>query len=134
MAAELADPQADGDTVSFELRRSYRFEAAHWLPEVTADHPCRKMHGHSYEVEVAVRGELGPGGWVIDFAVIDTVLEPLIAALDHTCLNEVAGLKNPTSELLAHWLWQRIEPELAGLAAVCVAETASSRVTYDGSD
>ena len=118
--------------MSFELRRSYHFEAAHWLPEVAADHPCRKMHGHSYEVEVAVRGELGPGGWVIDFAAIDFVLEPLIVALDHSCLNETAGLENPTSELLARWLWQRIESEITGLAAVCVAETASSRVIYDG--
>ena len=60
------------------------------------------------------------------------LLEPLIVALDHSCLNEIAGLKNPTSELLARWLWQRIESEITGLAAVCVAETASSQVIYDG--
>jgi 6-pyruvoyltetrahydropterin/6-carboxytetrahydropterin synthase len=119
--------------VSFELTRSYRFEAAHWLPQVSSEHRCAAMHGHSYEIEVRVGGELERQlGWVIDFAEIDGVLEPLIETLDHCCLNEIEGLENPTSELLALWLWDRARPRLSGLREVSVAETRDSRATYDG--
>jgi 6-pyruvoyltetrahydropterin/6-carboxytetrahydropterin synthase len=119
--------------VSFALKRTYRFEAAHWLPAVPVDHRCRNLHGHSYEIVVEVADELDlEHGWVVDFAVIDAAAGPLIAALDHTCLNEIAGLENPTSELLARWLWQRLDTELAGLSAISVAETADSSVTYCG--
>lgn len=119
--------------MSFELERSYRFEAAHWLPAVPADHRCRNLHGHSYEVVVTVAGELDHArGWVIDFAAIDAEVAPLISSLDHSCLNDAPGLENPTSELLARWLWEHLEPALAGLSAVSVAETPDSRVTYRG--
>jgi 6-pyruvoyltetrahydropterin/6-carboxytetrahydropterin synthase len=119
--------------MSFALKRTYRFEAAHWLPAVPDDHRCRKLHGHSYRIVVEVSDQLDPEcGWVVDFAVIDAASEPLIATLDHTCLNEIAGLENPTSELLALWLWQRLDAELAGLSAISVAETPDSCVTYRG--
>lgn len=117
--------------MSFELGRSYRFEAAHWLPGAPIGHRCRELHGHSYEVEVALRGALdAERGWVVDFAAIDAVLDPLIACLDHSCLNEVEGLENPTSEILAAWLFERAARGLEGLCAVTVRETPGSRATY----
>jgi 6-pyruvoyltetrahydropterin/6-carboxytetrahydropterin synthase len=117
--------------VSFEISRAYRFEAAHWLPHVGVDHPCRQLHGHSYEVEIVLAGDLDPQlGWVLDFAAIDAALEPVIATLDHACLNELEGLENPTSELLARWIWERSEPSLPVLKEVTVRETTSSRASY----
>jgi 6-pyruvoyltetrahydropterin/6-carboxytetrahydropterin synthase len=119
--------------MSFELARKYRFEAAHWLPQVGEDHRCRRLHGHSYEIEVAIDGELDPDlGWVLDYAEIDAVLDPLIDSLDHRCLNEVPGLENPTSELLAQWIWGQIGERLTGLSAVSVCETANSIAIYRG--
>ncbi len=119
--------------MSHELVRTYRFEAAHWLPKVPEGHRCRALHGHSYEVDVHVSGPLDPGlGWVIDYATIDEVLDPLIETLDHRCLNDVDGLANPTSELLAEWLWSRVEPQLAGVAAVVVRETRDSAAIFRG--
>jgi 6-pyruvoyltetrahydropterin/6-carboxytetrahydropterin synthase len=118
--------------VSFELERSYRFEAAHRLPEVPPQHRCWQLHGHSYEIAVGVTGNLDAQGWVCDFAAIDAAVEPLVTILDHCYLNEIAGLENPTSELLAQWLWERLKPELPGLCAVAVGETVGSRVTYRG--
>jgi 6-pyruvoyltetrahydropterin/6-carboxytetrahydropterin synthase len=119
--------------MSFELLRSYRFEAAHRLPEVPDQHPCHALHGHSYKLDVQVNGELDPQlGWVLDYAAIDSVVDPLVSQLDHGCLNEIDGLENPTSELLAQWLWVRLAPELPGLAAIVVREADDSAATYRG--
>jgi 6-pyruvoyltetrahydropterin/6-carboxytetrahydropterin synthase len=116
---------------AFELQRSYRFEAAHHLPNAAEAHPCRRLHGHSYRIEVTVTGHAdAQRGWVIDFADIDAVVEPVCAQLDHQLLNDIAGLENPTSEVLARWLWERLAPSLPGLSSVRVAETLDSACTY----
>ena len=115
------------------LERDYRFEAAHSLPRVPPEHKCSRLHGHSYRVVVAVEGQVDPNlGWLIDFADIDAVVGPVIAALDHRTLNELEGLENPTSERLAAFLWSRIAPALPNLAEVVVSETPTSRCVYRG--
>lgn len=115
------------------LERSYRFEAAHYLPKVPPGHKCARMHGHSYQIEVVIEGEIDPErGWVMDFADIDERAMPLVRELDHHVLNELDGLANPTSELLAVWWWQRLSPVLPGLQEVVVSETPTSRCVYRG--
>ena len=116
------------------LERLYRFEAAHFLPKVPPGHKCARMHGHSYEVRIAIEGEVDEErGWVMDFAAIDEHVMPTIRQLDHQILNEIDGLANPTSELLAVWLWTRLKATLAGLVEVAVSETPTSRCVYRGS-
>ncbi len=115
------------------LERTYRFEAAHFLPRVPAGHKCARMHGHSYAIDVAIEGEVdGERGWVVDFAAIDEAATPLARALDHQVLNEIDGLANPTSEHLAAWWWQRLAAALPGLVEVAVSETPTSRCVYRG--
>jgi 6-pyruvoyltetrahydropterin/6-carboxytetrahydropterin synthase len=118
----------------FELVKSYAFESAHFLPKVPETHPCHRLHGHSYRIEVVVRGELDPElGWVIDFGTISEVVKPIIdKELDHRLLNEIPGLENPTSEILAQWLWQRVINRLPQLYRITVQETASSTCNYYG--
>ncbi len=117
----------------FELLRRYRFEAAHRLTMVPSGHRCSRFHGHTYAVEITVRGPLDPkAGWVTDYATIDAVAQPLIDQLDHRDLNEIDGLGNPTSEHLARWLWDRLAPELPGLHAVTIAENPDAACTYRG--
>ena len=86
----------DSDTpMNVELRKEYRFEAAHFLPRVPPGHKCARMHGHSYRIELQVTGPVNPDtGWLIDFAVIDDAWEGLFTKLDHHTLNEVPGLEN----------------------------------------
>ena len=117
-----------------ELNREYGFEAAHRLPKVAPDHPCARMHGHSFRFEVVVSGEIDPDmGWLIDFDHISSVVEPLVRGeLDHRSLNDVPGLENPTSEMLCAWLWKRLSPLLPGLSAITVHETCTARCTYRG--
>ena len=117
-----------------ELTKEFTFEAAHRLPMVPADHKCYRMHGHGFRIGVTVEGEVDPRlGWVLDYADITAKVEPIVMReLDHRTLNDVAGLENPTSELLAAWLWQRLHRELPGLAAITVHETCMARCTYRG--
>lgn len=110
------------------LVRDFRFEAAHSLPNVPTGHRCGRMHGHSYHVQIVVEGAVDPRlGWIVDFADIDKLVDPVIDELDHHTLNEVPGLENPTSELLAAWLWRRLSPLMPALVELSVAETPNSR-------
>ena len=92
----------------FELQRTFRFESAHLLPRVPEGHKCRRLHGHSFECEVYVRGPLQAElDWVLDFGDLKALVQPTIDLLDHRFLNEIEGLENPTSEVLARWIWRR---------------------------
>jgi 6-pyruvoyltetrahydropterin/6-carboxytetrahydropterin synthase len=103
------------------------------LPNVPADHKCSRLHGHSFRVEIHVKGNVEPeSGWIIDFAEIDNAFRPLFAQLDHQYLNEVEGLSNPTSENLAQWIWSRISMSLKGLYMVIIRETCTSGCAYEG--
>ena len=110
-----------------EIFNRFTLEAARRLPKLPPEHPCSRLHGHSFQIEIHVTGPLDPElGWVVDFADIQRAWQPVHAALDHRCLNDVPGLENPTSEHLARWLWQRLKPELPGLSQVQVMETRDS--------
>jgi len=115
-----------------EIFKEFTFEAAHRLPNVDKDHKCAQLHGHSYRIEVYVRGAVDPvKGWVMDFADITAAFAPIRKELDHHLLNDIDGLSNPTSEHLALWIWQQLTPALP-LAAIVVKETASSGSIYRG--
>lgn len=115
------------------LCKSFGFEAAHALPTFPEGHKCRRLHGHSFRVDVVVEGEVDPAtGYLVDYGVIAAACEPLRAQLDHRYLNEIPGLSNPTSEVLARWIWERLKPALPLLGAVIVRETCTSRCEYTG--
>jgi 6-pyruvoyltetrahydropterin/6-carboxytetrahydropterin synthase len=116
-----------------EIVRVYRIEASHRLPRLPQGHPCAKVHGHSWRIEVRARGPVDPAaGWVQDFADLDAAFAPLARALDHAHLNEVPGLENPTSERVALWVWGRLAPALPLLAQVAVWETEAAGCVYRG--
>lgn len=123
-----------------EITKTFRFEAAHYLPNVPKGHQCGKMHGHSYVVDVALGGSPDPiYGWVIDYSELSKVFEPYRRLMDHMVLNEIEGLENPTSELLAIWLFKRLSEESIGsegrklkdyLRSVTIHETCTSKATF----
>jgi 6-pyruvoyltetrahydropterin/6-carboxytetrahydropterin synthase len=118
---------------SMDIYKEFTFEAAHRLPNVPDGHKCKRLHGHSFRVEVHVSGPLDATlGWVMDFADLKRVVKPVIARLDHYYLNDIPGLENPTSEVIACWLWQEIKPLLPELSCIVVKETCTSGCAYRG--
>ena len=111
---------------SFQLWKDFRFEAAHQLTKVGEEHPCGRLHGHSYKVRIHCRGKLDPEKeWVVDYADIAAATLPLIEKLDHTLLNDHLDFET-TAENLAWWLGETIKPALPSLHAVEVFETPST--------
>ncbi len=116
-----------------DIFKVFSIEAAHRLPNVPPEHKCGRLHGHSFSVEVHVRGDIEPKtGWVLDFADVKTAFQPLFDQLDHHYLNEVEGLSNPTSENLARWIWERLHSRLPQLHTVIIKETCTSGCVYRG--
>ncbi len=107
--------------------RRYVFQSAHRLPNVPEGHKCGRMHGHGFEVIVQARADEG-----VDYDRLDAVWAPLQHALHYACLNELAGLENPTSEMMSSWIWQRLQAQLPSLSLVTVYETASCGARFDG--
>jgi len=134
MAPQFTDAQVCRDSLrDMEIFKEFTFEAAHRLPNLPEGHKCRRLHGHSFRVEIHVRGAvIQPEGWILDFADVKNAFKPFYDQLDHYYLNEVEGLENPTSENLAHWIWQRVRPALPGLCKVVVRETCNSGCVYTG--
>ena len=116
-----------------DIFKEFTVEAAHRLPNVPPGHKCARLHGHSFRIEVHVRGPIGPEtGWVIDFADVKSAFQPLFDRLDHYYLNEIDGLENPTSENLAIWIWDRVQPVLPLLSKIVVRETCTTGCVYEG--
>ncbi len=84
------------------------FDAAHSLPGYIGK--CAKMHGHTYQVEVVVEGEVGEDGFVMDFFSMKKILSAALQDLDHCCLNDL--LPNPTAEKIAQLICDRLNKEL----------------------
>jgi 6-pyruvoyl tetrahydropterin synthase/QueD family protein len=116
-----------------ELTKEFRFEAAHSLPNVPAGHKCARLHGHSFRIEVTVKGQVDPHtGWLMDFGELKEKFRPLEDQLDHRFLNEIPGLDNSTSENIARWIWVRLKPAVPQLFSITVHETCTSKCIYRG--
>ena len=116
-----------------ELSARFQLASARRLPNVSEEHPCGRLHGHTFDITLVLRGPIDPHfGWVADFADIAAAWAPIAAQLDHRVLNDVPGLQNPTSEQLAVWIWRTLRPTLPMLHAIHIGETGGFVVTYRG--
>lgn len=117
------------------IYKEFRFEAAHKLPH--HEGKCRRLHGHSWVGRIYVKGnelmiEGSQQGMIIDYGEITKYIQPLLDQfLDHYYLNETTGLENPTSEVLAKWIYEKLEAaKLPGLHAIEIHETCTSGCMY----
>lgn len=116
-----------------DIFKIFSLESAHRLPRVPPEHKCARVHGHSFRIEIHVSGPVAADrGWVMDFADVSQAFQPLFDQLDHRYLNDVPGLENPTSERLAEWIWERLQPVLPMLSRVVVHETCTAGCEYRG--
>jgi 6-pyruvoyltetrahydropterin/6-carboxytetrahydropterin synthase len=135
MEIEPSNPQVYRYSIgeNMEIYREFKFDAAHSLTNLADGHKCRNLHGHTFTVIVYVSGPVEEkAGWVMDYGEVKSICEPVIDQLDHSYLNDIPGLENPTSETIAVWLWNRIEPNIPELSMVEVKETASTGCRYKG--
>jgi len=115
------------------LTKSFSFDSAHWLPCFPEGHKCRRLHGHSFQVEIEVTGEVPEDkGYLVDYGDLKAATQHVHDQVDHRCLNEIPGLENPTSEVIARWIWRELEERIPLLTAVTVKETCNSSCTYRG--
>ena len=115
------------------LTKGFHFDASHRLDNLSEDHPCYHLHGHSYRVDVEVEGEVdAKTGFLIDYADIKKTVAPIIDQLDHKHLNDIAGLELTSTEYICAWLWARIKPQLPILSKITIYETGSSKCEYTG--
>jgi len=103
----------------FEIEKDFKFEAAHFFEHENANDLFKKMHGHSFAGTVRIEGPAQTDkGWIKDLWKIEQIITEVIKPLDHTTLNDVEGLEQPTLEQIARWIFERLEPQLPGLACV----------------
>jgi len=118
-----------------EIFKEFTFESAHRLPNVPEGHKCGRLHGHSFRVELWLKGPIDKhAGWIMDFSDVKEAFRPCYDQLDHHFLNEIPGLDNPTSEVLARWIWRNVRPRLPQLSRVVVRETCTSGCVYTGEE
>ena len=133
--ASLNSEPDQSECKDMEIYKEFHFEAAHLLPNVPQGHKCARLHGHSFQVRLSVEGDAPePSGWVMDFAELKAAFKPILDQLDHYYLNDIPGLENPTSEVLAQWIWRQLKPDLPALSRVVINETCTSGCIYQGED
>lgn len=108
------------------ISKMFDFDAAHFLPNVPDGHKCKRLHGHTYRVEVVLRGEPDARGFVVDYAEIAEAWRPVEAMLDHRLLNDVEGLENPSTEVLAPFIAHALVDALPLLHTVRVYESSTT--------
>lgn len=93
----------------FDVSKEFYFDAAHQLEGgADADPRYRRLHGHSYQVEVCVRGPRTEYGWVVDMGQLERQIAAAREDLDHRLLNDVEELGPPTMENIAAFVWRRL--------------------------
>lgn len=116
-----------------EIYKEFAFDAAHFLPHVPPSHKCRAMHGHTYHLRVYVKGSPSEKpGWIMDFKELKDLVTALVDQLDHSLINNVKGLENPTAENITIWFWGHLKAMLPGLSRIELKETPTTGVIYSG--
>lgn len=116
----------------YELTKDFRFEAAHTLERAIATEASRRIHGHSYRVEVTIAGEIDPvTAMVADLGLLEKALGRLRDELDHRFLDEIPGLAPATLERLARFVWERLAPDYPGMRHVAICrDSLGERCRY----
>ena len=113
--------------------KKFNIESARSLPNVPESHPCYQLHGHSFKIIISIIGQIDKNtGLVIDFQEIENAFNPIKKILDHSFLNKIEGLSNPTSENICIWIWDKIESSIPNICEIEIKETDSTGCIYRG--
>jgi 6-pyruvoyltetrahydropterin/6-carboxytetrahydropterin synthase len=117
-----------------EIAYRFGFDAAHRFEMFPEGHPYHGIHGHSFQVEVALEGEPDPAtGFIADLAQLERECAKIRGVLDHRMLNEIEGLEKPSLENLCLWIWRALIARFPALAHVTVRrDSYGQSCTYRG--
>lgn len=149
--------------VNMQVTKEFTFDAAHFLPFLPESQAsagrrtyragrsisrsgrpyrpagkrgkCERIHGHTFKLQVTVKGKVGKDGLVFDFCLLKEIVEKrVLEKLDHRNLNDL--FKIPSTENIAIWIWKKLKkaPDLQGvkLEEIKLWETPVSSVSYRG--
>ena len=116
------------------MSRSYILHCARFLPNIGDEHVCSKLHGHTFSISICLKGTIDPkSGMVMDIYELDKIFNKEIhSKLDHSHLNEIDGLSNPTTEYLVIWIWEALKPYIKQLHTVTGSEEKGTEFKYSG--
>ncbi|WP_085907503.1 6-carboxytetrahydropterin synthase QueD [Kiloniella majae] len=115
----------------YRISKQFAFSASHQLMGVPEGHPCSRLHGHNYIVEIELSGEtLNSAGFVRDYLELSDLKQYIDDVLDHRHLNEVLGDDNVTAERLAKHLFDWSFERWPEVTAVRVSETPKTWAEY----
>ena len=117
-----------------KLFKEYKIHSARFLSKLPPDHPCSKMHGHTFFVKLLLSGNPDPeNDFIIDFYELDKIFEGhIFKVLDHSILNDIEGLESPTTENIAKWIYDKLKSILPIIDSVSVTEGENYGCIYEG--
>lgn len=115
----------------YSISKEYHFSASHQLLGLGDDHPCSRLHGHNYVVEVELESAtLNAVGFVRDYRELDALKKYIDAEIDHRHLNDVLGDCCVTAEQMAKHFYEWSKSQWSEVCAVRVRETPKSCAEY----
>ncbi|OSQ39743.1 6-carboxytetrahydropterin synthase QueD [Thalassospira mesophila] len=115
----------------FRITKQFAFSASHVLGGLSADHPCARLHGHNYIVEVELQAEtLDSRGFVRDYRELTPLKRLIDDEFDHRHLNDVLGHDHATAENLAKFFYDWARNRWDEVSAVRVSETPKTWAEY----
>jgi len=113
------------------ISKEFKFDASHQLEGMPAEHPCGRLHGHSYTVIIELASpELDSHGFVLDYGELSVIKQYIDEHLDHRHLNDVLHM-NPTAELIAIHLYEEFILDYPQLKSISVKETEKTIARYE---
>lgn len=115
----------------FKITKEFNFSASHQLLGLPPDHPCARLHGHNYLVELELSSaNLNRYGFVRDYRELDAFKKYIDEEIDHRHLNEVFSTDFVTAEFLAQTFFAWCRSRWPEITAVRISETARTWAEY----
>ena len=103
----------------FEITKQFTFEAAHYFPNMPEGHIYKKIHGHSFVVEVTFYGKKNKiNQWVTDFDELSKSLNEIKKKLDHKCINDIKEIGIPSLENISSWIGKQLKKEYSNVHSI----------------
>lgn len=119
----------------FLITKQFKFDSAHNL--INYKGKCENIHGHTYFLDVTLKGEKQSDGMVLDFTLIKkAVYEKILNLIDHSYINDIIDIS--TAENIIEWIWAKLKtvdfPNNINLYELKLWEGPHSYVTYRGGE